>query len=204
MQQSILKPRGAKGTGTSPGGLASASLSSSQKSGGNGSGAAVGGGGAEGVGGVPGIASELDRSIILKAVLHVADISNPCKPWDISKVGAMPPHHHQPVPFLFLFLFFSNFFATVSLTPFSGGVPIFWELRNVWTWPLLLVFLSAAFLLARPKPEASSSVLASFQRHATLDDGPRLASPLFLLHRAVTSTPFLNSIVHGGDLCIGF
>ena len=30
--------------------------------------------------------SQADRDVILKIVLHAADISNPCKPWDVSKV----------------------------------------------------------------------------------------------------------------------
>jgi hypothetical protein len=31
-------------------------------------------------------AKEVDREIVIKAFLHSADISNPCKPWEISKV----------------------------------------------------------------------------------------------------------------------
>mmetsp|Transcript_19452 Transcript_19452/g.25356 ORF Transcript_19452/g.25356 Transcript_19452/m.25356 type:complete len:367 (+) Transcript_19452:229-1329(+) len=30
--------------------------------------------------------SDLDRTVLLKVVLHVADISNPCKPWDVGKI----------------------------------------------------------------------------------------------------------------------
>jgi len=33
--------------------------------------------------------SELDRSILLKTIMHVCDISNPCKPWIVSKQWAI-------------------------------------------------------------------------------------------------------------------
>jgi len=81
--QSILKSRGGPASTS-----AAASIS--------GSGGGSGGSSAAGAGGVEsgdtrsslGKPSELDRCIILKTVLHVADISNPCKPWATSKIWA--------------------------------------------------------------------------------------------------------------------
>ena len=44
------------------------------------------GGGGGGGGGGEQLDSDLDRTVLLKTVLHVADISNPCKPWAVSKI----------------------------------------------------------------------------------------------------------------------
>ena len=43
-------------------------------------------GGGGGGGGGEQLDSDLDRTVLLKTVLHVADISNPCKPWAVSKI----------------------------------------------------------------------------------------------------------------------
>jgi len=79
--QSMLKPRGAAGNSGAGGAGAGAGGGGGTRAGGAGGG---GGGEDEAALGV----SELDRCIILKTVLHVADISNPCKPWAISKIWA--------------------------------------------------------------------------------------------------------------------
>jgi hypothetical protein len=37
-----------------------------------------------------------DRDVLLKTILHAADISNPCKPWDLCKLWSDRVLHVRP------------------------------------------------------------------------------------------------------------